>query len=107
VPAGLLPASDFTDLASLRARSEQIQQGLTDYVGQLAARDLEESFEYRDLKGNVHKNVRWQTLQHLANHGTYHRGQIATMLRQLGVKPVSTDLIAFYRKRAAAAAAQP
>ena len=48
--------------------------------------------------------MRWQALQHLANHGTYHRGQVATLLRQLGVKPVSTDLIAFYRERAAAAA---
>jgi len=26
-------------------------------------------------------------LQHLVNHGTYHRGQVATMLRQLGATP--------------------
>ena len=31
----------------------------------------------------------WQMLQHVANHSTYHRGQIATMLRQLGAKPVA------------------
>jgi uncharacterized damage-inducible protein DinB len=42
----------------------------------------------------------WQSFQHLANHGTYHRGQVVTMLRQLGVTTVpSTDLIAFYRER--------
>jgi uncharacterized damage-inducible protein DinB len=103
-PEGLLPAADFPDLASLTASSEQIQQGLTDYVAGLSAEDLAAKFEYRDLKGNAHSNVRWHTLQHLANHGTYHRGQIATLLRQLGVKLVSTDLIAFYRERAAAAA---
>lgn len=104
VPAGLLPPSDFPDLASLTARSGQVQQGLTDYVNRLSAQDLAGKFEYQDLKGRTHSNVRWQALQHLANHGTYHRGQIATLLRQLGVKPVSTDLIAFYRERAAAAA---
>jgi uncharacterized damage-inducible protein DinB len=39
-------------------------------------------------------------LQHVVNHGTYHRGQITTMLRQLGAEPPkSTDLIAFYRER--------
>ena len=35
---------------------------------------------------------RWQVFRHIVNHGTYHRGQIANMLRQLGVKPPSTDL---------------
>ena len=44
-------------------------------------------------------------LQHLVNHGTYHRGQVATMLRQLGAKPIGTDLIIFYRERAAQAKA--
>jgi uncharacterized damage-inducible protein DinB len=44
-------------------------------------------------------------LQHLVNHGTYHRGQVATMLRQLGSKAESTDLIFYYRERAAKASA--
>ena len=104
VPPGLLPAADFPDIATLSARSNEIQQGLSDYVNQISAEELAANFEYRDLKGNAHRNVRWQTLQHLANHGTYHRGQITTLLRQLGAKPVSTDLIAFYRERAAASA---
>ena len=47
----------------------------------------------------------WQMLQHLVNHGTYHRGQVATMLRQLGAKPTAIDLILFYRERAAQAKA--
>jgi uncharacterized damage-inducible protein DinB len=106
VPAGLLPPADFPDLASLIARANEVQQGLSDYVNQLSSQDLAGTFAYRDLKGRTHSSVRWQALQHLANHGTYHRGQIATLLRQLGVKPVSTDLIAFYRERAAAAAQQ-
>jgi uncharacterized damage-inducible protein DinB len=39
-------------------------------------------------------------LQHLVNHGSYHRGQITTMLRQIGAKPAkSMDLIAFYRTK--------
>jgi uncharacterized damage-inducible protein DinB len=104
VPAGLLPPSDFPDLASVTARSNHLQQGLTDYVAALSGESLAGNFEYQDLKGRTHSNLRWQALQHLANHGTYHRGQIATLLRQLGVKPISTDLIAFYRERAAAAA---
>lgn len=39
---------------------------------------------------------KWQGLMHLVNHGTHQRGQIATLLRQLGHAPPDTDLIHFY-----------
>jgi uncharacterized damage-inducible protein DinB len=103
-PASLPSGDQFADLASLRARWTQVEHELLSYVDALSAADLQRSFDYRDLKGNPHTNLLWQTLQHLANHGTYHRGQVTTMLRQLGVKPVGTDLIGFYRERAAQAA---
>ena len=41
-----------------------------------------------------------QMLRHVVNHSTYHRGQVTTILRQLGVPPPSTDLIAYYRDAA-------
>ncbi len=100
-----LPSGDqFPDLASLRARWAEVERDLLAYVGALSAADLERSFDYRDMKGNPHTSVLWQTLQHVANHGTYHRGQVTTLLRQLGAKPIGTDLIGFYRERAAQAA---
>ena len=34
---------------------------------------------------------------HMVNHGSIHRGQIATLVRQLGRKPMATDLIEYYR----------
>ena len=103
-PASLPSADQFPDLASLRGRWTQFESDLLSYVGGLSAADLERSFDYRDTKGNPHSFVLWQALQHLANHGTYHRGQVITLLRQLGAKPVSTDLIGFFRERAAQAA---
>jgi uncharacterized damage-inducible protein DinB len=41
----------------------------------------------------------WPLVQHATNHGSYHRGQVAVFLRQLGVKPPTTDLVAFDRER--------
>ena len=39
-------------------------------------------------------------LQHVVNHASYHRGQVTTMLRQLGAAPPeSQDLITCYRER--------
>lgn len=103
-PAALPDGEQYIDLATLRARWAQFESELLSYINGLSAADLERSFDYRDLKGNSYTNVLWQTLQHLANHGTYHRGQVTTMFRQLGAKPIGTDMIGFYRERTAQAA---
>ncbi len=39
----------------------------------------------------------WQIAMHVINHGSYHRGQFATMLRQAGMVPPGTDLLIYYR----------
>ena len=41
----------------------------------------------------------WPLVQHVTNHGSYHRSQVAVFLRQLGVTPPATDLVAFDRER--------
>jgi uncharacterized damage-inducible protein DinB len=35
----------------------------------------------------------------VANHGTYHRGQVIALLRLLGAKPVTTDMVLWDRKQ--------
>ncbi len=35
----------------------------------------------------------WMVLRHIVNHATYHRGQIASKLKRLGVEPPMTDMI--------------
>jgi uncharacterized damage-inducible protein DinB len=104
IPSGLPKPEEFPDFASLRSRFEEVERGLASYVELLSPTQLESTIEYRNLKGDPMRNTLWHALQHIVNHGTYHRGQVATLLRQLGVKPASSDLIAFYRERAAAAA---
>ena len=41
----------------------------------------------------------WQAIMHLSNHDSYHRGQLTTLIRQVGGTPVNTDLLFFYRER--------
>jgi uncharacterized damage-inducible protein DinB len=55
--------------------------------------------EYKSFAGEPFTNSLGQIVRHVVNHGTYHRGQVATMLRQLGAQAVSSDLISFYRER--------
>lgn len=100
-PAALPAATDFPTLASLRARWAEIERELVGFVAKLTPEALAGVRRYRTTEGKEQGQPLWQMLQHLANHGTYHRGQIVTLLRQLGAKPVATDLIAFYRQRSA------
>jgi uncharacterized damage-inducible protein DinB len=55
--------------------------------------------DYKLLNGTPGSSMIWHMVQHVVNHASYHRGQVTTMLRQLGAPPPkSMDLIAFYRE---------
>jgi uncharacterized damage-inducible protein DinB len=104
-PMSLVAGTGFPDLASVRTKLEEMDNFYIEYVTRLAPQDLERVIHYKSFAGDEFSNPLWQTLHQLTNHASYHRGQIITLLRQLGAKPVTTDLIAYYRERAAAARA--
>jgi uncharacterized damage-inducible protein DinB len=104
-PAAIPAAKEFADIASLRVRWTQIEKSFREYMQEVKQAELDEVLEYKTLSFGMGKNARWQMIQHVVNHGTYHRGQVVAMLRQLGAKGVGTDLITFYRERNAAVGA--
>jgi uncharacterized damage-inducible protein DinB len=104
-PSSLPDTTQFKDVASLRAHWDELEGRLLQFVRGLTQTDLDRVLEYKTLRFGVYKNPLWQSMQHLVNHGTYHRGQITTMLRQHGAQPILTDLMHFYRERSAAAGA--
>ena len=104
-PSSLPDTTQFQDMASLRERWDELAMRLLGFVRDLTQADLDRVFEYKTLKFGVYRNPLWESMQHLANHGTYHRGQVTTLLRQLGAQPIATDLMHFYRERATAAGA--
>jgi uncharacterized damage-inducible protein DinB len=104
-PSSFPDAKEYADLASMRPRWAEIEKNWLEYVSRLDENELAEEVDYRTLSFGPAKSGRWQMMQHVVNHSTYHRGQVTTMLRQLGTKGVATDLIFFYRERSAAAKA--
>jgi uncharacterized damage-inducible protein DinB len=104
-PAALVSGAGFPDLASIRAKLEEMDAYYIDFVSKLTQQDLDRVIKYKGFNGDEFSNPLWQSLHQLTNHASYHRGQVVTMLRQLGVKAVSTDLIMYYREQAAAARA--
>ena len=103
-PSSLPDASQFPDVASLQARWDELEGRLLKFVHGLTQEDLDRVLEYKTLKFGVYQNPLWQSLQHVVNHGSYHRGQVTTMLRQHGAQPILTDLMHYYRERSVSAA---
>ncbi len=96
-----LPTGDFPTVASLRERFLSLDREREVFLAGVSEERLQQPFDYRDLAGNALRLPVVQSMQHVVNHGTYHRGQITTMLRQLGATPISTDMSRFYLERAA------
>ncbi len=96
VPSQLF-AGNFTEL-----QKKLLQQSalFDEWVSNANEHQLQHVFAYQRSKSEQHKQQVGQALLHLFNHGAYHRGQIITMLRQLGVTNVpSTDFNVFIRQK--------
>ena len=104
-PTSIPKPEEYPNVATLRAFWTGIEKHWLEYVSRLDQTELDEEVDYKTLSFGAARDPRWQMMQHVVNHGTYHRGQVITMLRQLGAKGASTDLIAFYREGKAAAKA--
>lgn len=95
------PSDDIPDLAALRTLWSGMEGKVRAYVTGASATDLQRVIPYRLMSGKEGASPLWQMVMHMVNHATYHRGQVTTMLRQLGAAPArSTDMITYFRERA-------
>jgi len=102
-PAEPIRADRFPDLASVRKAWVELEGQIRAFVERLADDQAKRAIDYRLMNGNPGRSTFQQMVQHVVNHGAYHRGQVTTMLRQLGAAPPqSTDLITFFRERGSA-----
>jgi len=99
-PTAPVPFDRFPDVESLRDAWVNLEHEVRAHVASRDEAGLSAVVEYRLLNGTPGATPFWQMLQHVVNHGSYHRGQVTTLLRQLGAAPPEPlDLIAFYRQR--------
>ena len=95
------PSDDYTgNFADLSKQLQQQNRQWQAWVLQINEHGLQHEFFYSNSKKERFKQPVFQMLLHLFNHGTYHRGQLVTMLRQLGVEKIPpTDFMVWSRKR--------
>lgn len=92
----------YPNLAAVRQKWMEVESELAEFVNGLTGESLEQTLPFRTTRLKL-----VYLMQHLANHSTYHRGQVALMMRQLGAEPQATDYHVFLVERAGEAAAAP
>ena len=100
-PGSVLKGSDVGSLAELQTIWEGVEADRAEFLADLTDPMLQSRIVVKPTSGGEFVHTLQQTLQHALDHSSYHRGQLVTLLRQLGVKPPSTGLIVFYRDPAA------
>ncbi len=95
------PGEDFSGgIKEISAGLLQQNRKWQEWIMNAQEHMLQHEFIYYNLKKEKFKQPTYQMLLHLFNHGTYHRGQIVTMLRQLGADKIpQTDFIVWSRKK--------
>ena len=73
--------------------------GLREVVSQLTPDTVSRLVTYKNSKGFEFTNTVEDIIMHVALHGSYHRGQVAALLRSAGDQPVPTDYIQWFRTR--------
>ena len=95
-PAVVFAPADFPTIERLGERFRAVAAERSVFLGSLTAEALDQVVEYRNMKGETWRYPLWQQLCHVVNHSTYHRGQVGTMLRQIGAVPPTTDFLVYY-----------
>jgi uncharacterized damage-inducible protein DinB len=76
---------------------QKASNDITTFIVDLPEQDLSNRFGFTRLNGDAFTMQFYQSIAHVLNHSTYHRGQLITLLRQVGFTQVaSTDLLNYF-----------
>lgn len=98
-PKALLDPATFPTAQSLESRWETVARDQLQFIEALTPQRLGEELAYINLRGLRYSYPLWQQLIHVVNHSSYQRGQVTTLLRQLGAEAVSTDFLVYFDEK--------
>lgn len=87
----------YADFDQLRREREQTDEDILAWTYSLDEAALDRPLEYETIAGEPQRHAAWWAIGHFFNHQTHHRGQATSLLKQLGIDPGVTDLLAMMR----------
>ncbi len=94
-PVPLAEIHAITGIDRIRGLFDESHAGLRGFTASLSEDRLDSVLAYTDSRGTPYNRVLWQLMTHVANHGTYHRGEVAMALTALGHNPGDLDYVYF------------
>jgi uncharacterized damage-inducible protein DinB len=86
----LFSPNAFPDLAAVQLKWADVEREQVEFVNRVTNESLGRMLPVRTTQISLA-----HLMQHLANHSTYHRGQVTLMMRQLAAEPLATDFAMF------------
>ena len=88
-----LPVWPEFDLDRCRQETTELTALWNEHLELITAGDISQTISYKNSKGEPWSNSIVDVLTHVVMHSAYHRGQIASHMREAGQKPAYTDFI--------------
>ena len=92
-----LVATNYPTARAVIDEWKHVERDLRSFLSTLRDEDLDRIVEFAIGGGPVHHRRLGDLMQHAANHGVHHRGQVALLLRALGHAPGNVDFL-FYER---------
>src|SRR5271157_6623897 len=99
-PGGKPTVKELSTVRMLKSFADSIDKERQEFLDGIDENRLHANLQYTDMAGKPFVLPLVQLMQHVVNHGTYHRGQVTTMLRQVGAEAASLDMLFFFREGA-------
>jgi uncharacterized damage-inducible protein DinB len=90
-----LSTEDYTNIESIRKNLENLAAKQFQILERCNRGDENKMISYENFQGKKWEYSLRQMVQHMVFHSVYHRGQITTLLRQLGVIPPGLDYLIY------------
>jgi len=94
-PKVMLNPVDFPNINVLKVKWAEVKKDQANFLNKVTDESLAKVITYVNTLGVEYNYSLGQMMQHVVNHSSYHRGQVTTMLRQLGAAAVPTDFLIF------------
>lgn len=95
-PKILISDDEYEDVEAIASQWHDLDRERQRFLETLTDAGLERVFGYENRQDEHWEYSLVSSMQHVVNHSSYHRGQVVTLLRQLGKTPPATDFLVFF-----------